>query len=385
MHAPTSFRRSFLLLSVALALVFAAPTMTPAVVPDGQSDAAPDLFLTPAAADDTLAAPATAPTAEIPVAPADGKVTLSIDPSLLAEPTPAGAASGDKPAAGGGKECAPGVHNPPPLPLFNVEGQGGTLLVPMAYLINCESPGTTIGMPTGGYTFVRAGTKTIQEVHVSQTFYRRIEIGYTMNTVDLGDLPRDVRRAGGDIGFQHVVLHNFNLRGIVIEEGKYNPAVTAGATFKYNPDVQTIDRRLGGGVTALGFARSNSTDFTLTATKTVIEPLFKRPLMLTGGIRFSEAAQLGYLGFGDTYRMTGEGSVVYLITDWLGVAYEYRQKKNPYDTLGRLLGKEGAWQAVDVAFIVNPHITFAVGWLCTGNVANGRVDNGWGFQLKYEF
>jgi hypothetical protein len=374
-----------LLLSVALALVFAAPTMTPAVVPDGQSDAAPDLFLTPAAADDTLAAPATAPTAEIPVAPADGKVTLSIDPSLLAEPTPAGAASGDKPAAGGGKECAPGVHNPPPLPLYNVEGQGGTLLVPMAYLINCESPGTTIGMPTGGYTFVRAGTKTIQEVHVSQTFYRRIEIGYTMNTVDLGDLPRDVRRAGGDIGFQHVVLHNFNLRGLVIEEGKYNPAVTAGATFKYNPDVQTIDRRLGGGVTALGFARSNSTDFTLTATKTVIEPLFKRPLMLTGGIRFSEAAQLGYLGFGDTYRMTGEGSVVYLITDWLGVAYEYRQKKNPYDTLGRLLGKEGAWQAIDFAFIVNPHITFAVGWLCTGNVANGRVDNGWGFQLKYEF
>ena len=390
MHAPTSLRRSFSLLSVAIALVFAAPTMTPAVVPGGQSDATPDLFLTPAAADATLAAPAAAPTAEVPVAPADGKVTLSIDPSLLAEPTPAGAASGETaaaPAAGGGdKACAPGVHSPPPLPLYNVEGQGGTLLVPMAYLINCESPGTTIGMPTAGYTFVRAGTKTVQEVHIAQTFYRRIEIGYTMGTLDLGDFPRDVRRATHvDIGFQHVVLHNFNLRGIVIEEGKYNPAVTAGATFKYNPNVQTIDRRLGGGVRALGMARSNSTDFTLTATKTVIEPLLKRPLMLTGGIRFSEAAQLGYLGFGDTYRMTGEGSVVYLITDWLGIAYEYRQKKNPYDTLGRLLGKEGAWQAVDFAFIVSPHITFAVGWLCAGNVANGRVDNGWGFQLKYEF
>ncbi|MCX5684397.1 MAG: DUF3034 family protein, partial [Planctomycetota bacterium] len=79
------------------------------------------------------------------------------------------------------------------------------------------------------------------------------------------------------------------------------------------------------------------------------------------------------------------GSVVYLITDWLGVAYEYRQKKNPYDTLGRLVGKEGAWQAVDVAFIISPNLTFAVGWLCAGNVANGRADNGWGFQLKYEF
>ena len=390
MHAPVLLRRLFSpsFAAVALVLVFAAAPIALA----GTPGEAPNFFLSPPTeVDFALDTPAeAAPTAELPAAPADGKLTLSIDPSLLAEPTPAGAASGDAaaaPAAGGGeKVCAPGVHSPPPLPLFNIEGQGGTLLVPMAYLINCESPGTTIGMPTAGYTFVRAGTKTVQEVHIAQTFYRRIEIGYTMGTLDLGDFPRDVRRATHvDIGFQHVVVHNFNLRGLVIEEGKYNPAVTAGATFKYNPDVQTIDRRLGGGVTALGFARSNSTDFTLTATKTVIEPLFKRPLMLTGGIRFSEAAQLGYLGFGDTYRMTGEGSVVYLITDWLGVAYEYRQKKNPYDTLGRLLGKEGAWQAVDVAFIVNPHITFAVGWLCTGNVANGRVDNGWGFQLKYEF
>jgi hypothetical protein len=30
-------------------------------------------------------------------------------------------------------------------------------------------------------------------------------------------------------------------------------------------------------------------------------------------------------------------------------------------------------------------MTFAVGWLCAGNVVNGRVDNGWGFQLKCEF
>jgi hypothetical protein len=28
---------------------------------------------------------------------------------------------------------------------------------------------------------------------------------------------------------------------------------------------------------------------------------------------------------------------------------------------------------------------WAVGWLCAGNVANGRADDGWGFQLRYEF
>jgi len=391
MHAPATLHRVTSRVSLylaVLALVFAATPMALAVMPTGPAADGPSLYLAPPTeADPTLQPPEAQPAEAAPTATADGKMTMSIDPSLVADPAAAGAASGDAAAAPAAKpECIPGVHNPPPLPLFNIEGQGGTLLVPMAYLINCESPGTVVGMPTAGYTFVRAGTKTVQEVHLAQTFFRRIEIGYTMGTLDLGDFPTAVRRATPfDIGFQHVVVHNFNLRGMVIEEGKYNPAVTAGATFKYNPNIQTIDRRLGGGGTALGFARSNSVDYTLTATKTIIEPLFKRPVMLTGGIRFSEAAQLGYLGFGDTYRMTGEGSVVYLITDWLGVAYEYRQKKNPYDTLGRLVGKEGAWQAVDIAFIVNPHITFAVGWLCAGNVANGRADNGWGFQLKYEF
>jgi hypothetical protein len=309
-----------------------------------------------------------------PVVPKD----LTLSPDSTASSTAAG--SGEK------APLPPGVHCGPPLPLYNVDGQGGTLLVPMAYLINCESPGTVVGMPTAGYTFVAAGTKTVEEVHLSQTYFRRIEFNYTMGTLQLGDFPRDVRRATGvDIGFDDVVLHNFNLRGIVIEEGPYNPAITAGVTFKYNPDVKVIDQRLHGGVSALGLAKDNSEDYTITGTKTLIEPCFHRPVMLTGGIRFSEAAQLGYLGFGDTYRMTGEGSIVYLPTDWLGLAYEYRQKKDPYSTLGTLVGKEGAWQAIDAAFIVSPHMTFAVGWLCAGNVANGRVDNGWGFQIKYEF
>jgi hypothetical protein len=331
-------------------------------------------------------APAQAGAAAVPEKP----LTMTIDPSLLADATKADAAkTDDAPPAAAATDlsaCPPGVHTGPPLPLFNVEGMPGTLLVPMAYPINCESVGTTVGMPTLGYTFVSAGTKSVQEVHLSETFYRRFIVGYTMGTLDLGDFPRDTRRMTNvDIGFQHVVLHNFNLAAKIVDESQYVPAIMAAATFKYNPDVQTIDRRLGGGVRALGLARSNSTDYTLTATKTFIDPLFKRPLMLTGGVRFSEAAQLGYLGFGDSYRMTGEGSVVYMPTDWLAVAYEYRQKKNPYHTLGTLVGPEDAWQAVDVGFIITPHLTFAVGWLCAGNVANGRVDNGWGFQLKYEF
>ena len=359
----------------ALALVW---VLAPAAVADVTSDFSTDLSLPPA---DALP---DADAATDPGETLEKDLTLKLVPDLYADPAaPAAQAGGEKAAEG---KSAEKPKHCLPLPLYNIEGNGGTLLVPMAYLVNCGFPGTGVSVPTIGYTFVRAGTKTVQEVHITEVFYRRIELGYTMGTLDLGDFPTAVQRVTGiDIGFQHVVLHNFNLRGMLLEEGKVNPAITAGVTFKYNPDVQTIDRRLGRGVRALGMARSNGTDFTLTATKTVIEPLLKRPLILTGGIRFSQAAQLGYLGFGDAYRMTGEGSVAYLITDWLAIAYEYRQKKNPYNTLGTLVGKEGAWQAVDFAFILSDRMTLAVGWLCAGNVANGRVDNGWGFQLKYEF
>jgi len=367
----------------ALMLAWAlAPTAAVADVPSDVSNNSASLALPPA---DALPA---AEAAADPGAILEKDLSLKLVPDLYADPAaPAPAAGGEK--APEAKPAEKPKHCPP-LPLYNIEGNGGTLLVPMAYLVNCGLPGTGVSVPTIGYTFVRAGTKTVQEVHITEVLYRRIELGYTMGTLDLGDFPADVQRVTGvDIGFQHVVVHNFNVRGMLLEEGKYNPAVTAGVTFKYNPDVQTIDRRLGGGVKALGMARSNGTDFTLTASKTVIEPLLKRPVIFTGGIRFSQAAQLGYLGFGDAYRMTGEGSIVYLLTDWLGIAYEYRQKKNPYDTLtiggNHLVRKEGAWQAVDLAFILSDRLTFAVGWLCAGPVANGRVDNGWGFQLKYEF
>jgi hypothetical protein len=321
----------------------------------------------------------------------DGNMSMKIDPMILAAadaPASGGVAPAGAPATAPSLEqCPPGVHTPPPLPLFNIEGMGGTLLVPMAYPLNCESAGTTVGMPSFGYTFVRAGTKTVHEFHYAQTFYRRFTIGYTFGVLDMGDFPGAVKRSpiGIDIGFQHSIVHNFNLSAKIIDESQYVPAVMAGVTFKYNPNVQAIDRRLHGGIAGLGLARSNGVDYTLTATKTFIDPLFNRPLMLTGGVRFSNAAQLGYLGFGDAYRMTGEGSIVYMPTDWFAIAYEYRQKKNPYRTLGTLVGREGAWQAVDFAFIITPKLTFAMGWLCAGNVANGRVDNGWGIQLKYEF
>ena len=305
--------------------------------------------------------------------------SLAIDPSLLVAEEAGGA-----PAEGAPEAAAA----PPrmPLPAHNLQGVGGGLITPMAYLISPGPPGTIVSPPSASYTFVRLGTKTAHVFSTSETFYRRIEVGYAFSTLGLGNFPQDVLDATGiDVGLDHVMIHYFNLRGVLVEETPTMPAIAAGATFMYNPNIQTIDRRLGGGLRGLGFERNNGTDFTLTATKMFPTLFFGRPLIATGGIRFSQAAQIGALGFGDAYRMTGEGSILAFITDCVILGYEYRQKKNPYGELGNLLGPEDDWHTVIVAFCISPQCCVAVGWGHFGNIANNDANGVWGFQFKYDF
>jgi hypothetical protein len=294
--------------------------------------------------------------------------------------------------AGGGAEADPSdaADSPPwcrmPLPAHNLQGVGGGLITPMAYLVSPGPPESNCMPPALSYTFVRLGTKSAHVTAVTQTLYRRIEIGYAFTTLGLGNFPDEVQDTTGvDIGLDHVMVHYFNLRGMLLEETAATPAVTAGATFMYNPNVQTLDDRLLGGCRLLGMERSNGTDFTLTASKTFPELFFGRPVMLSGGIRFSQAAQIGTLGFGDAYRMTGEGSIVAFLTDCLALGYEYRQKKSPLDRMGDCVKPEDDWHTVILAFCISPQCCLAVGWGHFGNLANSDENGVWGFQVKYDF
>jgi hypothetical protein len=107
--------------------------------------------------------------------------------------------------------------------------------------------------------------------------------------------------------------------------------------------------------------------------------------MLTGGLRLSKAAQIGLLGFGDKYYATFEGSVVYMPTDWLALAYELRSKPDPYKQVPGLIGHESNWQSFAAGWVVNDHMTIAAVFGLMGNVANACEDNSVGIQLRWEF
>lgn len=276
----------------------------------------------------------------------------------------------------------------PPLPFHTIEGVGGACITPSAYLVNPGPEGTIVGMPTLSSTYVGAGNKSVQTVAVTETLFRRVELGYAFSRFDLGALPDAITKATGlNCGADDVHLHHFNLRGLLIEENSFDlplPAVTGGVHFKYSSKIRDIDRCLGGALTGIGFQKSNGVDFTLTASK-MFPDVLGCPLIVSSGVRFSRASHIGYFGFGDSYSATYEGHVICLPTDWLAVAYEFRHKEDPYSGIPGLVEIEDNWHAICVGLICNEHLTFCAGWASMGDLGNSTEHGAWAAQLKWEF
>ena len=288
-------------------------------------------------------------------------------------------------------QFAGGVYAAPPLPVHTVEGVGGGAITPMAYLVNPEPEGAVFGKPSVTLTYVNMGRKNLDAISVTETLAGRVEFGYAANRLGLGRLPADIRAATGvDIGCSDIWLHNFNLRLLAIKEntclgGLAMPAVTGGVHFKVNDGIRGIDQCLGGALSGIGYERENGVDFTLTATRTIPPEVLGRPLIVTAGLRATQGAQLGLLGFGDEYYATFEGSIAYLPFDWLVLAYEFRQKPDPYGQIPGLIGDEDHWHAFDAIFLLSEHTAFTAGYGTFGTVANSEEAGVWWLQLKYEF
>ena len=181
---------------------------------------------------------------------------------------------------------------------------------------------------------------------------------------------------------------NFNLRGMVLDENSFDlplPALTLGIHFKYNDSIDKINHNLGGALKSIGYKDDFGIDYTVTASKTFGKLAFGRPVILTGGMRLSKAAQIGLLGFGDDYRATFEGSVAYLPIDPLCLAYEYRMKRNPYHQISGLIEDEDDWHAFSATWIINDNLTLTGVMGLLGNVVNARENCMLVMQLRYEF
>jgi hypothetical protein len=319
---------------------------------------------------------------------------LAVDPAAVpaavSAVTPAAAPAPTAPTPTAEAAPATSAEKAPPLPFMTIEGVGGGAITPMAYLVNPGDECHFFGKPSAALSAINAGAKNLDAIAVCETLSQRVEIGYAAERLGLGTLPTAIQGATGvDIGTDDVWLHNFDVRGLLVKEntcfgGFQMPAITAGVDVKYNGDIDDINTSLGGALTKIGYHNAAGVDYTLTATKTFPE-LFGRPVIASAGLRLSEAADLGFLGFGDTYHATFEGNVACLLTDHILIAYEFRQKTDPYGVIPGLIGTETSWNAIDLALILNKHTTLVAGWAALGVLANTTENGAWYLQLKHEF
>ena len=279
----------------------------------------------------------------------------------------------------------------PPLPTHNVEGNSGVFITGTAYLVNPPENGEVLGKPSFSSTFTTIGEKDLESFVVTENILGKIELGYAFQRIGLGDWPADVKTASGIHVENHVVVHNFNTRFMVIEEGGFDrtwmPAVTLSAHFKWNEGVNDIDKQTSGLCNGLGADHNSGTEFTAVATKTIADWL-PRPLIVSAGLRNGDGIHTGLLGFAGERRTTFEGSVIYFLMDNLLLAGEYRQKSDLIDqcSMGgkHLIKAENDWWDICLAYVVDDHLTIAGGYANVGNVLNHR-DGLWGIQIKYEF
>lgn len=280
----------------------------------------------------------------------------------------------------------------PPLPLHTVEGNSGVFITSTAYLANPPAEGEKLGLPSFSMSSAFIGEKDFQSYAVTENLFGNIEIGYASERLGLGDWPDDVFSAAAIKVRDSVWLHNFNVRWNGIAEGSFDrswmPAVTLGLHHKWNDGISSIDKDLGGLCNTLGADHNEGTEITLVATKTIAN-LLKRPIIVSAGLRNSDAIHTGFLGFAGERRTTFEGSVIVFLTDRLAFASEYRQKSDLVDQCTvageHLVRAENDWWDLCLAYVANDHLTVSGGYANFGNVLNHQEKSVWAAQVKYEF
>lgn len=279
---------------------------------------------------------------------------------------------------------ARGQSEPPPLPLHGVEGYTGVFATYTAYMANPPKDGTGFGVPSMEGIFVHMGHgRNLKAITFTQMYGDRFEYGLAVNRFDMSDLPQAINNALGiQITDDDVTVVNINARCMLLKEGKNRPAVTLGVHYKTNSEIGNIDRELGGAMMGVGIVEDQGWDYTLYATKMFPS---KHPTMVSLGLRSSEAAHLGLLGFTNNRDLTLEGNVCVMATDRLVLAVEYRSKPNKYTPIPGLIAAEDDWWTLCAAYIVNDNFTIGAGYGHFGNVLNHKANSSWGVKAKYEW
>ncbi len=234
-----------------------------------------------------------------------------------------------------------------------IEGAGGGGLTPWA-LIGGYGSRDQIG-GNAFYTRVDVDDYALDSYGAMVGFFDRVELSYARQVFDTQDIGAALGLGRGFEFEQDIYGAKLRLVGdAVLEQDSWLPQIAIGLQHKRN--------RQGDIVRAIGAEDDSGTDFYLAATKIYLD----QSLLLNGTLRYTEANQIGILGFGGDQGSGSfefEGSVAYLLTRKLALGAEFRSKP---DQLG--IADEDLWWDIFLAWAPNRHVSVTLAYVDLGNV-----------------
>jgi hypothetical protein len=198
----------------------------------------------------------------------------------------------------------------------------------------------------------------------------RVEISIAHQEFDTGSTGPALGLKGHFTFEQDVVGVKVRVAGdAVYDQDRMLPQIVVGAQFKQNSQTAVVR--------AVGATSDDGIDYFVSATKIVLA----RSLLLSGTLRYTEANQMGLLGFGgdrrDSYSMQAEASAAYMLSDRFVVGGEYRTKPNNLN-----FAKEDDVYDAFAAYAVTPNLTGTLAWVDLGDIATREGQRGVYFSLQ---
>ena len=260
-------------------------------------------------------------------------------------------------------------------PFVNLEGVGGIAFNPLAYpaVTPAKDDGQDlVAKPRIGAWYVNLNSSDIDwfTVGVADTFFKRLELSYGYESVNLGSnlytLHQNVgdARNGGKGLSQNVHKSNIGAKLLLLEENSFGtnfvPALAVGTVFK----TTTFDTgKLGSKVGSSGF------DAYLVATKLITQ--LPKPVLLSVGGLYTQGQANGILGFSEKSDVVFFGNIDVLPLDNAAVGFEYKQGPSFGASANKF--KNADYWNVHAAWLVNPNLTLIAAYAYAGSNGNTSV------------
>lgn len=235
-----------------------------------------------------------------------------------------------------------------------VEGSAGGGLVPWAQLAGYASADE---VAINGFCSRADVTDYRLDVcGVQFNLFDRVELSYAQQQFDVPALDTQIE--------QSISAAKIRLYGdIVYSEW---PQVSLGMQHK--------ELQNGALASLLGAKDTKGTDVYIAASKLHLGALAGYNWFWNTTVRYSEANQLGLLGYGgenSAEKLLFEASSAVFLTHQVAVGIEYREKSN---NLGL---SEQDWKDIFIAWFPNKHISVTAAWLDLGRIAGADDQTGW--------